>query len=106
MATTMQHSAKSAPNFIVGPGLALQASIVLRGRKKKKQIKPLADAVIVSVKELGHDENGDNRKVREKMHNVISIQKHINDPRNENQKAHRINMGLIVCLHLCLLWRF
>lgn len=35
---------------------------------------------------------------------VISMQKHIHDPRNENQNAHRINMGLIVCLHLCLLW--
>lgn len=35
VATTMQHSAKSAPNFIVDPVLALQASNVLRGGKKK-----------------------------------------------------------------------
>lgn len=37
---------------------------------------------------------------------TISFQykKHIHDPRNENQNAYRINMGLIACLHLCLLW--
>lgn len=41
----------SALKFIIDPVLALQASIVSEG----KQIKLLADAVIVSVKDLGHD---------------------------------------------------
>lgn len=69
-----QHSAEKAPNFITDPVLA------------GKQIKPLVGAVIVLVKDPGHDKNGANRKIPQNMHNVIPIQKHINDPRNDNQK--------------------
>lgn len=53
---------------------------------------------------MKHDTNGADWKVPQNMLNAISIQKHINDPRNQTPKSHRIKKGLIVCLHLCSLW--
>lgn len=35
--------------------------------------------------------------------NIILIQKHIHDSINENQRPHRINLGLIANMHVCSL---